>query len=223
MTSFGAILPAGNAPTAHGAPAAYPLGSRLAHWAGAMVMLLAFALVWLREDLPKGDLRAAMLVWHQWAGLLVLASLAPRLLARWWARAPTLADMPRWQRFLARATETGLYIMMIAQPLLGWLMLGLKGREATLFGVVLPALANPDQALAGQVKDWHEAGGTVILVLVGLHVLGALYHHFWRRDGVLAAMLGSRAPADAAITAGAAACSRHSAAGPDTPPPAGGR
>ena len=28
-----------------------------------------------------------------------------------------------------------------------------------------------------------------MLTLVGLHVLAALYHYFWRRDGVLQRML----------------------------------
>ncbi len=29
----------------------------------------------------------------------------------------------------------------------------------------------------------------LMLALVGLHVLAALYHYFWRRDGVLQRML----------------------------------
>ena len=201
----------------------YSFASRLTHWAGAVLMLLAFALVWLREDLPKGDLRSAMLLWHQWAGLLVLLLLSPRLLARWWGKVPPLAGTPPWQHLLARATEAGLYLLMVAQPLLGSLMLGLKGRDASLFGFVLPALAGPDQALAGQVKDLHELGGTLILLLVGLHVAGALYHHFWRRDGVLLSMLGGGAPSGARITVRAAAYSRHSVAGSDRPPAAARR
>jgi cytochrome b561 len=170
----------------------YPLPSRLAHWVTALLTVLAFSLVWLREDLPKGDLRSDMLVWHQWAGLLVLALLVPRLLARWLAGVLPLSDLPLWQRIIARATETGLYLLMIVQPLAGWLTASLKGNPVSLFGAVLPALAGPDRALAKQVEGLHEVGGTLILVLVGLHVLGALYHHFWRRDGVLISMIGGR-------------------------------
>jgi cytochrome b561 len=170
----------------------YSFASRLTHWATAVLMVLAFSLVWLREDLPKGDLRTAMMAWHQWAGLLVLLLLLPRLLARWWGTVPAPAGMPSWQRLLARGTETGLYLLMVTQPLIGWLMTNLKGHSVSLFGLTLPALAAPNRGLAKQLGELHEFGGTLILIFVGLHVLGALYHHFWRREGVLGSMVGGR-------------------------------
>jgi cytochrome b561 len=163
-------------------------------------MIIAFCLAWLREDMPRGDLRAAMMAWHQWAGLLVLLLLLPRLLARWWRTAPSLRAIPMWQRLLARGTETGLYLLMVTQPLIGWMMTNLNGRSVSLFGLALPALPDPDRSLARQLAELHEQGGTLILVLVGLHVLGALYHHFWRRDGVLDSMLGSRTRAEATMS-----------------------
>ena len=180
----------------------YPLASRLTHWATAVLMVLAFSLVWLREDLPKGDLRTAMLAWHQWAGLLILVLLLPRLLARWWGTVPSLRGMPLWQRLLARGTEAGLYFLMVMQPLIGWLMTNLKGRPVSLFGLTLPTLADPDRGLAKQLAGISELGGTLILVFVGLHVLGALYHHFWRRDGVLISMLGRRTRARPRMSVG---------------------
>lgn len=170
---------------------AYSPASRLAHWTTAGLMVLAFALVWLREELPKGDLRSAMLVWHQWTGLLILFLLLPRLLARCLGRAPSLSDMPLWQRLTARGTEVGLYLLMVAQPLMGWFTSNLKGHAVTLFGMPLPTLAAPDRPFGKMVEGWHEATGWVILALLGLHVLGALYHHFWRRDGILLGMLGA--------------------------------
>ena len=50
--------------------------------------------------------------------------------------------------------------------------------------------------LAKRAPGWGWTGDThifianwVLLVLVGLHVLAALYHYFIRRDGVLQRML----------------------------------
>ena len=60
----------------------YSVTSRAFHWTMAGLMTLAFTLVWVREDLPKGDLRTSLLSWHMAAGLMVLALLLPRLLAR---------------------------------------------------------------------------------------------------------------------------------------------
>lgn len=170
----------------------YSFTSRLSHWAGAALMATAFLLVWLREDLQNSDLRSVMLEFHQWVGLLVLLLLLPRLLARRLGTAPRHV-MPKWQRLLASGTETSLYLLMIVQPLIGWLMVNLKGDSISLLGLPLPVLADPDRGVAKQLGELHETGGTLILILVGLHIFAALYHHFWRRDRVLAAMLGSDA------------------------------
>lgn len=164
--------------------------AKFLHWAAAALIAAAFALVWIREDLPKGTLRAALLDWHQWAGLLVLLGLAVRLVVRFANKPGAGSAAPAWQRFAAWIAEAALYLMMLLQPLLGWLLASLKGHEVFLLGITLPSLAAPDRELAKQVSELHDTAGTLILVLVGLHVLAALYHRFWLRDGVLASMLG---------------------------------
>ncbi len=168
----------------------YSKATKSLHWLGALLIVLAFALVWTREELPKGALRTAMLEWHQWAGLLVLLILVPRVLAKFRRREGALRSLPLWQRAGAFVTETGLYVMMLVQPMLGWLLASAKGRAVALMGIPLPSLMGVDKGFAKQVADWHEIAGYVILVLVGMHVLAALYHRFWLRDDVLASMLG---------------------------------
>jgi len=44
--------------------------------------------------------------------------------------------------------------------------------------------------LVKQVQEIHETIGTIILVVVGLHVAAALAHHYVWRDKVLARMWG---------------------------------
>lgn len=164
--------------------------TRFLHWAAAALIAVAFALVWVREDFPKGSLRDTLLDWHQVAGLLILLLLGLRLLARFANRPSIHSTAPAWQRLAAWIAETALYVMMLAQPLIGWLLASLNGHDVTVFGIVLPSLAGPDRSLARQVSELHDTAGTAILVLVGLHVLAALYHRFWLRDNVLASMLG---------------------------------
>jgi Prokaryotic cytochrome b561 len=53
----------------------------------------------------------------------------------------------------------------------------------------LPALIGQDRPLAKQLLVVHETVGLLLLGLIALHALAALYHHFWRRDGTLEAML----------------------------------
>jgi cytochrome b561 len=46
-----------------------------------------------------------------------------------------------------------------------------------------------DRLLARQLLEGHQMVGLLLLGLIALHVSAALYHHFWRRDDTLAAML----------------------------------
>ena len=71
-------------------------------------------------------------------------------------------------RMAARATHFGLYALILGMPVTGGL---------AWFGGI--------EAMAGL----HGAGEAAILVLVGLHVLGALYQRFYLRTDVLRRML----------------------------------
>ena len=71
-------------------------------------------------------------------------------------------------RMAARATHFALYALILLMPVTGGL---------AWFGGI--------EAMAGV----HGVGKAAILVLVGLHVLGALYQHFYLRTDVLRRML----------------------------------
>jgi hypothetical protein len=53
----------------------------------------------------------------------------------------------------------------------------------------LPALIGQDRPLAKQLLEVHETVGLLLLSLIAVHASAALYHHFWRRDDTLEAML----------------------------------
>jgi cytochrome b561 len=87
-----------------------------------------------------------------------------------------------------------LYLLMLALPLIGVLMSNAAGRPIlfwTLF--TLPALIGPDPALAKTLKGAHEILADGILILVGLHVIAALYHQYILKDGTLQRMTPGRA------------------------------
>jgi cytochrome b561 len=48
-----------------------------------------------------------------------------------------------------------------------------------------------DSELAGVLSDYHVLLAWILLIFVGMHAAAALWHHFVRRDAVLAAMLPS--------------------------------
>jgi cytochrome b561 len=53
----------------------------------------------------------------------------------------------------------------------------------------LPAVIEKNRPLAQQLLTVHKSLGFSLLGLITLHVSAALFHHFWRRDDTLTAML----------------------------------
>jgi cytochrome b561 len=105
------------------------------------------------------------------------------------------AGMASWEQIAATATHMLFHALLIGIPLTGWLatpkFLREEGAVAglTVFGVfALPAAPN----LGLPMKDFHEIGSNLGIVLLALHVLAALKHHFINRDDVLRRMLPFR-------------------------------
>src|SRR4051812_29376247 len=114
-----------------------------------------------------------------------------RLIWRQFSRFPNWpADMPQTMRFAAQWSEYALYALLLTQPILGLLQTNAHGERVNLFFLgQLPALIGQDRLFAKQLLEVHETVGLLLLGLIALHASAALYHHFWRRDDTLEAML----------------------------------
>jgi cytochrome b561 len=98
--------------------------------------------------------------------------------------------MPLAMGLAAQRSEFALYALLLIQPILGFLQTNARGDRVNLFFLgQLPVLIGKDRLLAKQLPQLHEMVGLFLLGLVALHAVGALYHHFWRRDDTLLAML----------------------------------
>lgn len=165
------------------------------HWLTLFLLVAVYACMELRGLAPKGSvLRADMKSLHYSLGLSVLVIVVVRLAVRWAAgRAPPVVPaLPVWQQRLARLAHVALYAFLFTMPILGWFTLSAAGTPIVLFGMPLPALMAPDEALGRQIKELHETIATVGYFLVGLHAAAALWHHYLRRDNTLLRMLASQ-------------------------------
>ena len=170
--------------------ALHPL-TRAIHWFTMLAILAVFISVLIGADLEAPDQKKTLIAVHQSLGLSVLLLNGLRLLWRWRTSLQSLIADPLKRR-IGHANHLLVYTLLLAQPLLGWLYVSARGREAALWGLPLPALIAKNRELAEQIHDWHELAGWLLLALIGLHAAAALYHHFVLRDGVLRRMLTGR-------------------------------
>lgn len=145
-------------------------------------------------DMPRTPERIPFYLYHKSTGVVVLALVTLRLLWRWRTIAPKLpSDMPRWQKASAHLTHTLLYVLMFVAPISGMMMSLLGGHDIAFYGwFTIPALTKGSWA----AQFGHTVHVQLIylwVLLLGLHISAALYHHFVCRDDILKRMLfGSR-------------------------------
>lgn len=127
---------------------------------------------------------------HKSIGFVLLILLVLRALVRLTAGAPPPEpSLAPWQRRVAAVNHAGLYVLLLAVPMLGWLGVSMFP-ALEVFGVVsLPAISRPDRAVSDTVFALHRLAAFLLVALIALHVAAALHHHFIRRDGVLRRML----------------------------------
>ncbi len=160
------------------------------HWLVALAILCAFPLGWYMTDLPLSPLKLRLYSYHKWIGMIALALIIVRLLWRATHRPPApLPTHPLWQRWAAEAVHHGLYVLMVAVPMSGWLMTSALGFPVVLFGVLpLPDLVAKNKELGEVLKAVHQWLNYALLALFVAHVAGALQHHFIDRDDTLRRM-----------------------------------
>ena len=82
-----------------------------------------------------------------------------------------------------------LYLLMMAMPIAGWLILSAEGKDIPFFGMEFPALIPENEALGETIEEAHKLAGKVGYFLIGLHAAAALAHHYIQRDNTLSRML----------------------------------
>lgn len=161
------------------------------HWSIVALLVVQVTLAALADDLPPGARKLGLLAWHKSFGITVLLLAGLRLAWRLANPSPVLPrSLKPWERRLAPLTHGALYVLIFAQPISGWLMSSARGFPVSWFGLFqLPDLVPKSKPLFDGMVALHGMLATALYVVVALHVLAALKHHFIYRDDVLRRML----------------------------------
>lgn len=169
--------------------------ARSLHWTTVVLLAVQFPvglyMVYRGNSLNLWDnLTNALYSSHKLVGVTILLIVLWRLVYRMTRGAP--ADEPTiepWQRVVSHLNHWGLYVLLIAAPLAGYIGISLFP-ALNIFGLFsLPAVTAPDKEAAKSVLDVHRVLVMLLALLVALHVGAALYHYLIRKDNVLGRMI----------------------------------
>lgn len=166
------------------------------HW--AMAALLLF-MIWLGWNMDDHEARYQL---HKSVGITLLFLTLFRIGWRLVNLPPPLpGGMKPLEMRLAGLVQTLFYVLMLVLPLSGWLLVSVSPFQVAtvLYGSLdwpnLPFLeglrGDSGKLLRGVIENIHSKGAWVLIVLLGLHVAGAIRHQMSPHGGVIGRMFPS--------------------------------
>ena len=167
--------------------------AKLLHWIGAIAILLLLGHGWWMSHLTPRPDRLANYAGHSALGFDLLALMVLRLVWRWANPVPAQpSDSKPWERIAAQLGHIGLYVLIFVVSVTGWAVANTFRVPITrdLFGLAVPQIVGTvERATRAWIEESHMVLAYVLAVLVAVHVVGALRHHFWKRNDVLRRMV----------------------------------
>ena len=152
----------------------YTLTAKIFHW--SFVILFAYGISKQIDNINQLEDLALLKFEIAFALLFILFLVARFFYMTRTQKSSLPPDTPGAQKALAKAVHYGMYIGMISVGFSGLVIgslywLGLKS------GIIIETLI-----------VWHEVSVSIMYWLVGLHLIGAIYHRF-KNDGVWQSMV----------------------------------
>lgn len=171
----------------------YHVISKAIHWITALIIAGLLFLGHYMTSLDFSEDKLALYAWHKSFGLLILLLVLVRVFLHIVIRKPKpLSTYTTPEKILARLAHLFLYLALIVIPLSGWIMSSAGDFAIQFFGIDVPDITNKDEAVFKLSREVHEILALVLTFVVGLHILGALKHHFIDGDITLKRMTSYR-------------------------------
>jgi cytochrome b561 len=183
-------------PQAAAAVVRYDNGAIAFHWIMAVLIVVVGILGLLHDSWPKGT-QAFWINIHALVGLLVWVLVMARL---WWRithRPPALPpESGEFSRRLSYPAHLLMYLLLLVIPVLGIVTFVWHGRVFDFGLFRLDPGVRRNRAIFHPTEDIHGYLAYALFALIGIHVLAAFWHHFLRRDRLLARMWPGRHATD---------------------------
>ena len=158
------------------------------HWVMSLMIIIMLFIGYLMQSMPLPQ-KFVLYDFHKSVGILLLMFFIIRLFMRLRKKYPELPkDTPKAVKILAKMNVTFLYFAMLLMPLSGFLMSNLSGHSVPFFGIFQISSFVNNKPLAHTFYEMHVICGLCFIVLIVIHVIGGLFHHFILKDGVLRRM-----------------------------------
>ncbi|PCI55573.1 MAG: cytochrome B [Alphaproteobacteria bacterium] len=167
----------------------YHVFSKIIHWVTALLILGLLFIGFYMNSLAFSEDKLSLYGWHKSFGLLVLILAGVRVV--WHIVKPKpkpLSTHKKWEHGIARFAHVFLYLALFIMPISGWVMSSAGDFTVKFFGFDVPDLTQKNEALFQNSRQIHEILAYTLLLIVGLHMVGALKHHFIDRDRTLRRM-----------------------------------
>jgi cytochrome b561 len=159
------------------------------HWLVGLCIIGMLALGLYMVGLPKGlPLKSTLINLHKSLGLTIFLLVLIRIGLRARAGRPPLPAMRAWQRAAARTTQGLLYVAMVVMPLSGYLGSSFNKYGTRFWGMMLPHWGWDDAHWRSVFFSIHRVTMYLLIVLIVLHIAGAIKHQFIDRDNLLSRM-----------------------------------
>lgn len=165
------------------------------HWLVAIGVFVMIGLGWYMTDIPKGTpARAFFYNLHKSIGVTGAMIVLIRIVWRWSHRPPPLpAGTASWVVNASRLSHGLLYALLVLMPVAGFTASNFSKHGVTYFGLFkIGPLFAENKSLYELFQGIHHAASEVLVVVICIHIAGALKHLVLDKDGVFFRMLPGR-------------------------------
>ena len=156
----------------------YSVPAVIIHWLMALAIIIMIGMGIYMVDLPKGgDERSWFFSLHKSIGLTLALLVLLRACWRVYAGVPVMPDfIDSQKRKLATATHYMLYLLMVLQPLSGYLSSSFSGYKTRFWGIPLYNWGWKSPELNELFTLVHDISAYSLIALIILHLAGVAYH-----------------------------------------------